>query len=172
MGTAGAGIVINNNNFRPGGGGINHYGGALVDGSLNYWGCEEGPGETGCESVGGPFPGQVGFSPWLCAAYPNPGGVTNATLGAACPPPPPPVCEKIIESIDLDNPGLQDIDQTCCAILDGGALTYDDPESDIDNHGDYVSCVVHESKQAGFRGNSDPRAGDIAKTAGQSSVNK
>ncbi|MCH8096382.1 MAG: hypothetical protein IID53_04830 [Proteobacteria bacterium] len=171
MGTAGTGIVINNNNFRFNDA-INHYGGNPVDGSNNYWDCEEGPGQVAgvCTAIGGSSPGQVSFSPWLCTAYPNPDGVTNDVLGALCPPPPP-VCEPIIESISLGNPGLQAIDQACCAVQ-GAALIYDDPESDVDTHGDYVSCVVHQSKLSGFRGNSDPRGGTIAKAAAQSSVNK
>jgi len=171
MGTAGAGIAINNNNFDSTGG-INHYGGDTVDGSLNFWNCEEGPGEAGCTDTGGPSPEKVDFSPWLCTAYPNPDGVTNDVLGAACVPPPP-LCEAVIESVSIGDAGLQAIDQAYCAIAaDGGALFYDDPDSDVDNHGDYVSCVVFEAKLNGFRGNSNPRSGAITKAAAQSSVNK
>ena len=63
------------------------------------------------------------------------------------------------------------IDNKCCVKNISGYWVYDDPTSDEDSHGDYLSCIVIESKAQGFTGKTTPTKGDIAQTAAQSNVN-
>jgi len=80
-------------------------------------------------------------------------------------------CAQVIEGLQLGDTKLKAIDNKCCVKSVNGLWTYDNPTSDEDSHGDYLSCVVIESKIQGFTGKSIPNKGDIAQTAAQSNVN-
>jgi hypothetical protein len=54
--------VLGNRFFATGGTAVVAEGDSVIDATDNWWGCNEGPGQPGCEDVGGD--GQVLFGPW------------------------------------------------------------------------------------------------------------
>jgi hypothetical protein len=61
-------VDVHLNNFLDTTVGVDNLGAGTSNAVVNWWACADGPGTSGCASVGGPG---VLFAPWLTHPFPN-----------------------------------------------------------------------------------------------------